>query len=379
MSTASPAKDPHSVIRELVAPLRFRLAACIKRKGPMPWHEWMEAALYDEEAGYYTARERVRWGREGDYRTSPETSVLFGATFGRYFARLYKESKAPDKWTILEVGAGAGDFALAVFEICARRFPEMFVRLHYFVDERSTDARARIAERLRPYSERTHFDRLSEMQEIDSGVIFANELLDSFPAHRVTVERSRLRELYVDLNSEEEFCWTTGELSTPRLEDYFRSRSITLPEGVTADVNLDLESWLEQASKKLRSGYLILVDYGAETRELYNFPGRSEGTLRAFSCHRIANVLANPGQQDLTTTVDWDYVREVAQALEFQVVKFQRQDRFLRDAGILDELELRIAGASDEGEKALLRVGAREMALPGGMGEYFQVLVLRKV
>ena len=69
--------------------LATRLRERIAREGPMTFHDWMEAALYDAEDGYYCG-DRIRWGREGDYRTSPERSDLFAATFARYFAKLHE-------------------------------------------------------------------------------------------------------------------------------------------------------------------------------------------------------------------------------------------------------------------------------------------------
>ena len=66
----------------------------------------MKAALYDPAGGYYQRYDLQRWGREGDYRTSSELSELFAATFARYFAKLYDEFGQPEKWTIVECGAG---------------------------------------------------------------------------------------------------------------------------------------------------------------------------------------------------------------------------------------------------------------------------------
>src|SRR5438876_1111894 len=63
-----------------------RLAEQIRRDGPITFYDWMLAALYDAHDGYYLRSDLERWGREGDYRTSPETSALFAATFARYFA-----------------------------------------------------------------------------------------------------------------------------------------------------------------------------------------------------------------------------------------------------------------------------------------------------
>jgi SAM-dependent MidA family methyltransferase len=63
------------------------LAERIRLGGKITFHEWMAEALYHPTLGYYNRVGRQRWGREGDYRTSPERSELFAATFARYMFR----------------------------------------------------------------------------------------------------------------------------------------------------------------------------------------------------------------------------------------------------------------------------------------------------
>src|SRR3954462_6477428 len=86
--------------------LAERLRARIEREGAITFRDWMEAALYDARDGYYCRRDLKRWGRTGDYRTSPERSLLFAATFAGYFAKLYEELGTPETWSIFEAGSG---------------------------------------------------------------------------------------------------------------------------------------------------------------------------------------------------------------------------------------------------------------------------------
>src|SRR5688572_31459828 len=86
----------------------------------------MKAALYDERDGYYCRRDRVRQGRQGDYRTAPEMSPLFGAAFANYFMKSYFDLGAPPAWTIVEIGSGTGDFAHDVLRSLQTNFPDVF-------------------------------------------------------------------------------------------------------------------------------------------------------------------------------------------------------------------------------------------------------------
>src|SRR4030081_2050774 len=94
--------------------LASRLRARIEREGPITFRDWMQAALSDQGDGYYCRPDRIRQGRAGDYRTAPESSPLFAATFAWYFSKLFAELffelGSPPIWTIFVAGAGEGEF-----------------------------------------------------------------------------------------------------------------------------------------------------------------------------------------------------------------------------------------------------------------------------
>ena len=363
-------------------PLAERLRAMIGREGALSFRDWMDAALYDEREGYYRRADRTRWGRvRGDYRTSPERSPLFAATFACYFAALHAELGAPHTWTILEAGAGAGDFARVALETLERQHPRVFQATRYYIDEASDDTAARARENLAAFADRVEFcrDGLRRGLSFETGVIFSNELLDAFPVHRATMRGGRLRELCVALDEVGGFCWSEQEPTTPLLAEHFARLGVALAEGHTAEVNLEAEAWMKRAAAMLQRGYLLTVDYGAEAEELYQSTRRRDGTLRGFRAHEfVPDVLAHPGEHDLTTTINWTQVRRAGEAAGLETISFERQDEFLLRTGLLEQLERLTSHLDDEAERLRLRLGAREMILPGGMGESFQVLVQKK-
>lgn len=358
--------------------LAERLREIIRREGAITFHDWMKAALYDPEHGYYQRSDRERWGREGDYRTSPERSAVFAATFARYFARLYEELDRPAEWTIVECGAGDGSFAAGVLQTLSDQFPAIFAATRYVVCEVSQDALRRVRERLVEFGDRVQFH--TDLITVDTGIYFSNELLDAFPVHRVVKHEQGLSELYVGVDSTGAFVWTTGPLSTPLLAEFCSTYSIELAQGQIIEINLAVDHWLAQVVGKLANGFVITVDYGAEAAELYDSTRRLKGTLRAFSRHNfVDDVLAQPGAYDITSSVNWTQVKSVGQRVGLKVVDFASQDKFLLQAGLLEELQRQLSRAETEGEKASLTTGAREMILPGGMAASFQVLVQRHV
>lgn len=364
--------------------LTARLRKRIEREGPMSFYHWMKFALYDVKEGYYCRNDRQRWGKEGDYRTSPERSPLFAATFARNFAKLYDNLGKPSYCTIVEVGGGDGHFAGGVLQTLQGSFPHVFSSINYVFDEISPHSRSLALRRLRPFTDRVEFRQLEDLR-VDVGIVFSNELLDAFPVHRVKMNDGRLREFYITVGANGKFDWTLGPLSTPHLNDYFSECGMQLDEGQVAEVNLEAEAWLRRVAKIMRAGYVVTVDYGAAAEELYvsrdhsGVDTRFHGTLRGFHRHQfVDDILARPGEQDLTTTVDWSFVKRVGGKLGFEIVDFERLDKFLLKTGLLEQLEFELQLRESEAGKLRLNTAVREMILPDGMAASFQVLVQKK-
>lgn len=357
--------------------LAERLKRRIQREGAISFREWMNAALYDRHAGYYCRPDRVRWGRHGDYRTAPERSPLFAATFAAYFAGLFDQLGAPHPFTILEYGAGDGTFARGVLSTLKQQREDVYAATRYLCVEMK-------AEQLKPFDERVEVlnanQPLSQTPQIEAGVVFSNELIDAFPVHRVRYRDGRLRELFVGLDTEDQFTWVEQEPSMPQLEAHFARHRITLIEGQTAEVNLEIDGWLKRMTALVGRGFLITVDYGASAAELYQTPERFDGTLRSFARHELSfDVLSLPGERDITATINWTELIETGKQVGWKTIEYQRQDEFLLRCGLLRQLERLSAEAAGEAERVKLRVEARDLILPESMSASFQVLVQQKV
>ncbi len=361
--------------------LAERLKKRIRHEGELSFREWMNAALYDSHSGYYCQADRTRWGRSGDYRTSPERSRLFAATFADYFARLSDELGSPKTFTILEYGAGDGTFARGVLSTLQQQRADVYAATKYLCVEMSHSAMMLCASALEPFRDRVELLTSNQpVDQIEAGVIFSNELIDAFPVHRVGVRQGHLRELFVGLDSQNDFIWVEREPGTPRLAEYFARYHVQLAEGQTAEVNLEAAGWLQQMAVTLNRGFLVTVDYGASAAELYQTPERFDGTLRAFSHHRLSlDILSDPGERDLTASINWTDLIETGRERGWQTIEFRRQDEFLLRAGLLQQLERLSAEILSEAQVMALRLGAREMILPEGLSAGFQVLVQSKV
>ena len=356
--------------------LTDRLRERIRREGPISFHNWLETALYDERDGYYCRPDFVRQGRAGDYRTAPETSPLFAATFANYFAKSYFDFGAPRRWTIVEAGAGGGQFARGVLTTLQTCFPKVFKATRYLIDDVSPDARAKARARLEQFSDRVEFRRLYEISEpLAEAIIFSNELIDAFPVHRVIRRHDTLRELCVGIDEIDNFVWVECELDS-RVAEYCKGIDLLLAEGQVYEINLEAGDFVSRAAFLIKRGLLITVDYGASRHELIN---RFTGTLRAFRKHQfVDDVLANPGAQDLTTTVDWTQLQEAGALYGLEQLRFERLDQFLLNEGLLETLSTMANQLGKPADVVNLQLGAREMIRPDGLAASFQVLIQRK-
>ena len=359
------------------SPLAERLRARIEQQGPITFREWMAAALYDERHGYYCRKDHLPQGKAGDYRTAPESSSLFAATFANYFSKLFSDLKWPPSLTIFESGSGGGEFAHGVLSSLRRYDPTIFAVTNYVIDEIGATARQRASERLTEFSERVTFRRLADVEApVTAGIVFSNELLDAFPVHRVVMREGNLRELFVGVN-EKDFVWVEADLE-PSVAKYSLRAGLKLSEGQTAEINLEAERFVARAAGLLERGYVVTVDYGAERKDLLDSLTRPDGTLRAFHRHQmIDDVLARPGQQDLTTTVDWTQITEAGEQVGLRTVRLNRLDQFLLIEGLLNRL-MEMSSTLDAAESVRLSTSARELILPTGLAASFQVLVQEK-
>src|SRR5439155_12404226 len=130
--------------------------------------------------------------------------------------------------------------------------------------------------------------------------------------------------------------------------------------------------WIRDAARRLRRGFIILIDYGHEARELYS-PSHSAGTLTTFNRHHAAGSestspawLQNPGRQDITAHVDFTSVRAAAEAEGMQTIAFLDQTYFLM--GLLTHL--------DSPQSAIRNPQLKTLLLPGGLGSTHKVLIL---
>ena len=363
----------------------------IRERGPLTVAAFMELALYDPELGYY-ARSAQRSGRAGDFFTSVDVGALFGELLELQIAEMAEhlaESKRPSPEHVLdlvEAGAGNGRLSADILNAARARHPHLYERTRLHLVESSAEARAAQAALLGSSRDRL-MSSAAELPRSFEGVLFANELLDAMPVHQVVMKNEGLREVYVDASATDRQTLTLreGSLSTPALADYFTRLQVTLQPGWRAEVNLRAIEWITEAAQRLTRGFVILIDYGHEARELYSVT-HSAGTLTTYAGHRSTEPeaaaatppwLLNPGEQDLTAHVDFTSVRDAAEGAGLTTLGFLDQTYFVM--GLLPQFErhYQLENLADA-SSVRRRLALKTLLLPGGLGSTMKVLIFGK-
>ncbi|MCH8995245.1 MAG: SAM-dependent methyltransferase [Chloroflexi bacterium] len=327
---------------ELVELLRRRIEA----EGAITFHDFMETALYHPQHGYYTARQPM--GREGDYLTSPEVHPIFGALVAKQLYQLWELMEQPERFDVVEQGAGSGLLARDILRWASKREPSFHKALGYRIVEISPALRRRQQETLAP--PRAGIEWLEELPDAIEGCLLSNELIDSFPVHRIVHRDRQLMELYVT-SRDGRFEEVVGLASTERIAEYFADVGLWPGDGCVAEVNLHAIDWMTAAAQALRRGVVLTFDYGYPAEELYA-PWRRDGTLLCFYRHNASNdPYARIGKQDMTSHVDFTSLMRAGESSGLQVAGFTTQSRFLSNLGIgvgVDTIAKESPGALEE-------------------------------
>lgn len=281
-------------------------AAILAAGGAIPFGEFMEIALYGP-SGFYSTTGHA--GRRGDFLTSPEVGPLFGSVVARYLDFVWAEIGRPERFDVVEVGAGPGTLARSVLSSGA----ECLDSIRYVAVEVSESQRARHPEGVD--------SRPTMPLEPIRGVVFANELLDNLPI-RLMVFDGGWRESFVAAtpNGFVEELRSATEIS--------RFLPGHAPLGTRVPIQDDARRWVRETLSSITLGRLVVVDYGRRlTSEVVGIGWRE--WLRTYANHgRGAHYLKEVGAQDITCDVMLDQVFDGVDAI------FTSQADFLRQWGI---------------------------------------------
>lgn len=338
--------------------------------GHLSFRDFVEVALYHPQFGYYvTGAQRV--GKEGDYVTAPSLSPVFAFSIARLVQEFVRRSMG-ELCSIVDIGCGDGGL---IRELAARTGGSS---VRFFGIDRSL-------ERL-PVGGSDPIRYLTTVDQVPREGLhffFSNELFDAIPFARLVQRRGELHELWI-AEHDGGLDWVEHEAPAP-YADYFAEGGIDLAEGQFADVSLEWGALYGDIARQFERGLIVTCDYGFPGDKLFHPGARRFGTAAAYSGQRVSrDLLANPGEQDLTAHINFTDLERAGEAQGAQTIYFDRLAKFLLSLGateheIFRPVEEAGIATGEEGVAWLdRREEARRLILPDGIGEELRVLVQAK-
>ncbi|MDO8543467.1 MAG: SAM-dependent methyltransferase [Opitutaceae bacterium] len=300
-------------------------------RGTMPFARFMGLALYHPELGYYRRdRSRVGYGAGTDFFTASTSSPVFGELVVAACTELLSDD--PHGYEFVELGAETAGGVLAGVA-------------HPFAAARTIALGEAITLR-------------------GKCIVFSNELFDAQPFSRFVHRQGRWVERGVALHEgklvEVDFGEASSNLPFPAVA----------PEGYVIDAPLAATELAREIASQPWSGLFVAADYGKSWAELAE--AVPAGTARAYFRHTQSNdLLARPGEQDLTCHICWDWLVQAMEQHGFASTTVESQEAFF-----IHHAKSVIAAISAQEAS---RLSQRKLALiqllhPAHLGQKFQVL-----
>lgn len=298
----------------------------------MTFAEFMELALFHPTLGYYQQdRARVGYAPGTDFYTASSSGPVFGEMISAACATLLGGEAIAREYTFVEIGAEPDGGVLNGVA-------------HPFASARTV--------------------RLGEPLAISGRcVVFSNELFDAQPLRRFIRRGAAWRELGVTLRD--------GVLAEVELGEVSES---WLPadagEGYVFDAPRAAADLASRITAQPWHGLFVAFDYGKSLVELAT--ATPAGTARAYFQHTQSNdLLARPGEQDLTGHVCWDWLADSLTRAGFTRTAVDSQEAFfIRHAGAF----LAQAMAAEATRVSQRKLALLQLLHPSHLGQKFQVL-----
>lgn len=352
--------------------------AIVENGGLISFERYMQMALYEPGLGYYSAG-LEKFGEGGDFVTAPEISSLFSRCLAKQCQQVL--AGISGHTCILELGPGSGAMALDILRELDGNHALPSI---YYMLEPSADLRQRqqqkISNEIPHLAERVVWLEQLPTKKIE-GVILANEVIDAMPVKRI-IFADEIEECMVtceaQTNNGKKFRWSKQALDAEckkKIHAILDTLKDDLPLPYIADLNFYIEPWLNSLNAILANGLILISDYGYPRHDFFH-PQRHMGSLIChYRHHAHDDPFLYPGLQDITASVDFTAIAEVAVDIGLELAGFTTQAHFLISCGLdklISEHEINIS------DNARITQQISQLTMPGEMGEKFKFIGLSK-
>lgn len=345
------------------AGLAGRLADAIGRDGPVTVAAYMAAA-----ASYYYSH-AVPFGVQGDFTTAPEISQMFGEMTGAWCVDVWMQSGRPETVHLVELGPGRGTLMADILR-SATAWPDFRNAAQVHLVESSRRLRAVQETALAGCGVEVFWH--DDLSSVPAGftLVVANEFFDALPVHQFIRQDGAWHERAVGHDAGKNAFFFTVLPPTVDIDGIMPPDFATAAESSVFEISPASLTVMETLSERLDrdGGAALIVDYGHAQSGLGD-------TLQALRRHAYADVLENPGGQDVTAHVDFAMLARAARAKSATVFGPVGQGAFLNALGIGLRAEALGKNATPEQREDIARALYR-LTSSAGMGVLFKVMAI---
>lgn len=332
--------------------------------GPVDLARFTGIAVGHPQHGYYATRDPL--GRRGDFTTAPEISQLFGELIGLWCAQCWIDLGRPERVHLVELGPGRGTLMADLVRAAGSvpGFPEAF---DVHLVETSPRLRQRQAAALRDLRVLWH-EGLDSLPEDAPLLVIGNEFLDALPVRQLQLLPDGWHERLVGRDEQHRFVLVPSPRRVALQEVPGLDPRACRP-GAILEVAPAREALVAALAARLaaQGGAALLIDYGKD--------GPLGDTLQAVKDHRPVDPLAEPGEADITSRVDFAALATAARRNGAVAWGPLAQRELLGRLGIGLRLARLLERATPAQARAL-ESGAERLTAPEAMGTLFRALAL---
>ncbi|WID97929.1 SAM-dependent methyltransferase [Bosea vestrisii] len=342
--------------------LAQELVELIRQEGPISISRYMALCLGHPRHGYYMKQDP--FGADGDFTTSPEISQIFGELIGLWAASIWQAMGAPASVRLIEIGPGRGTLMQDMLR-AARALPGFRDALSVHLVETSPVLRERQRTTLAGSGATPQWHERIDQALEGPAIVVANEFLDALPLDQFVGTPEGWRERLIGLDGE-------GRLAFGLAAEPDNAVTVAAPIGaVLEQPAVALEAVAAVARHVAAEGGAgLFIDYGPTCSGFGD-------TLQAMKRHAFVDVLAEPGDADLTVHVDFARMAQAGLAVGAAAHGAVTQRDFLLALGLQQRLEALSRRATPAQAEALASGAERLIETgPTAMGELFKVLAV---
>ena len=333
--------------------------------------KYIEVCLFDK-FGYYNTHQPI--GQKEDFTTAPEISQLFGEILGLYIYDLWSKY-IKCSFNIIELGPGKGTLISDILQI-NKSFElfnsSMFLNL-IEINKELINLQKRILIKNDLNINKITWNNSFNSIKNRPSIIFANEFFDCFAIKQYIKINKRWNEKKVNYRKKDDIFYINNTI--------INDKSLSIKLDKYATINKYKENSLIEFSQsqkkyfnkickfvKKNSGVIIIFDYGYIDPINYS-------TLQSVKYHCKTSIFNDPGNQDITSLVNFKTIADISEQNNLNVYGPFTQRDFLIKNGIIERKKKILLKANNQ-QKKDIENGFIRLISKDGMGTIFKCIII---